>query len=772
MIRLALLQLRRQGIFFVALALTIGSALTLLLASLWLSTAWQSQDGDGRLFLLRRWSQIEQRQVSLPTFQPQDLAQVPAVAAHARLIRSEFTRGIATIAGQQVVLHAAMVDSTVFTLLQLTPSSGRLFDRTDDLPTAEIGVVISPRLWRERFHSAPITNQTIDFNWRRYRILGVVSTQPSIASDTDLFLNNVARLSDVLNNSGILSANPVALVHLRSGVPIHQAEYQLRTFFTTRQSGKTHDYIYQLLRPSALERESWSSANPSLAMVTSGLFLQLLLFTIALWLIYLARHAAADQLRLWLGEPLWMSIATTATESMAVSLAGLALALAALLWAGPLLDPRLRTTAMPWHWAVIAFAATILILITLGAFARLRWSASTLRRVQTALVWIIVGTSALGATLGAIFGLHVWRASFNQPGLPAPLSSVAQVQLNGSDLKQQTLLATRLHRLDAALAAHPSIRTHAILNFFPLLDNYFRVGLWPDRNTNSDILNESHAVELREVAGNYAVLLHLEVLAGDPTRLLTEPNTIVLDESALPLAGLTATNALNSIARIYTNPYRVVAVVRSSTYRGANLNHLPAIYRPFRFDDAILPFLTIVVDTHYDQDARDVLSPLIGDSLGTAGALRLDRAGSILELALSSERRGSRHLLIATIFGLTLSCFLTWIATERWLASRRQEIAIRLALGASPRAIVRLVCHSAWLGLLCSATLGACLAIVVARPLRHLIYLALPDAWAAALAIALFLQLTVLSVMAFATLRNSSLSIYAILSSTSRSLRH
>jgi ABC-type antimicrobial peptide transport system permease subunit len=86
--------------------------------------------------------------------------------------------------GEAVQLESAKVSGSFFSVLGAQAALGRVFNESDDQINAPNVVVLSDRLWRERFNSdAHIVGQTITLNQQGFTVLGVMPANFEAATD-------------------------------------------------------------------------------------------------------------------------------------------------------------------------------------------------------------------------------------------------------------------------------------------------------------------------------------------------------------------------------------------------------------------------------------------------------------------------------------------------------------------------------------------------------------------------------------------------------------
>ena len=132
------------------------------------------------------------------------------------------------LGNEAVRVDAEMVSPAYFTLLGVEAASGRTFTPDEDkIPDAHPVVVISDRLWRDRFgRRADILSQPVFLNDRQFSIVGVMPEGFSgLSFDTDVWfpsmMISLTSSPTVVNDRG--SRWLTAIARLKSGVTIERA---------------------------------------------------------------------------------------------------------------------------------------------------------------------------------------------------------------------------------------------------------------------------------------------------------------------------------------------------------------------------------------------------------------------------------------------------------------------------------------------------------------------------------------------------------------------
>jgi putative ABC transport system permease protein len=131
--------------------------------------------------------------------------------------------------GEPVQLESAKVTGRFFDLLGARAAVGRVFGESDDRPGGPAVVVISDRLWRERFGADPkIVGQSVTLSQTPFNVIGVMPPSFNFPAGVDLWIP----LLTVANPRGLENRGVVylqAVGRLKEGVSHEQAEADLNT---------------------------------------------------------------------------------------------------------------------------------------------------------------------------------------------------------------------------------------------------------------------------------------------------------------------------------------------------------------------------------------------------------------------------------------------------------------------------------------------------------------------------------------------------------------
>src|SRR6185436_496173 len=91
--------------------------------------------------------------------------------------------------GEAVQLESAKVTGQFFSLLGVQPAYGRVFNESDDVVNGPRIVILSNRVWRERFNADPnIIGQSITLTEQGFTVVGVMPAKFEFPRGVDLWL--------------------------------------------------------------------------------------------------------------------------------------------------------------------------------------------------------------------------------------------------------------------------------------------------------------------------------------------------------------------------------------------------------------------------------------------------------------------------------------------------------------------------------------------------------------------------------------------------------
>ena len=655
--------------------------------------------------------------------------------------------------GDPVQLESAKVSGSFFSILQAQAALGRLFNEADDQFNAPNVVVLSDRLWRERFNSdAHIVGQTITLNQQAFTVLGVMPGNFEFPKGVDLWKPLLTSMNpQQAQNRGATYLQVIG--RLKPGVTLSQAEAELNTIIArvASQHPETQASGYRaVLTP--LSDHLFGNAKPALWALLAATALLLLIASANIANLLLARATSRRKelaVRAALGASRWQLMRQLLSESLVLAtgggLAGVLLAywlIEVLKAIAPADLPRLEQVGISSAVLLVSLSSTLVTLVIFGLLPALTASRFNLNETINEASGKLTSTRSGNRLRAALVGgevamtivmlagaILILRSFVNLAGVPLGFDprQVLSMQLRLTGEKYRAVEARRqfFSQLIERLEVQPGIsgatgvlirplegtvgwdfdyaiegqsldqaRTNALANYESITPHYFRVFRIPlkagrefDLQDSGDkqlvaIVNESMA---KQFFGSPAAAIgkRLKLAPDDPDeqwRLIVgvagdaryrELQDIRLD---LYVPHAQSTPNINHFAvRTTLDPARALTVIRrevaaldpnQAVSRVASMDQLVAtqLARP-RFSAVLLNWLAVLAMLLAALGIFGVMAYAVAQRTNELG-LRIALGappGNIMKLVLG---QGMKLAAIGVLLGLVGA-----LAMTRWLAS-------------------------------------------------------------------------------------------------------
>jgi predicted permease len=306
---------------------------------------------------------------------------------------------------------------------------------------------------------------------------------------------------------------------------------------------------------------------------------------------------------------------------------------------------------------------------------------------QMALSTVLV-VAALLFTQSLVNLLNV-DVGFDQNGL-----LLANVDLSGAKLTKGQRLAMR-RAIVNKLKAEPGIENAAETVIRPLSGSGWDDAVWVE----SKGINDQKDCWFNRVGPEFFATMYIPLVAG---RVFSEADTlnslpVAIVNETFVRAHLGAENPIGKIVNVATTPtspqrrYTIVGVIADAKYRSIKEDKLPQIYLATAQDDDPSAFTRILIRSHLGtadaiRETRGVLADVAPGANAVYRNLREEVKDGLTRerlMAIISCAFGILAIALATI---GLSGVLSYM-----LARRKNELGIRMALGASKTGVLRLI---------------------------------------------------------------------------------
>ncbi|MCL4402462.1 MAG: ABC transporter permease [Acidobacteria bacterium] len=649
------------------------------------------------------------------------------------------TRAILTGAGDPAQLNAVRATASLLTTLAIHPILGRPFLPEEDQPGRNAVVLLSENLWRNRFGARrDILGQKVMLNSTPHTVLGVVSCDVRLdAEPWDVWMPLGLGPEDRENHSGF---DLFAIGRMKPGVMLDQAR---------KEMGAIGDSIYRV-HP---EMSGWEvvterlndrlvrRTRPQLLLLSAAVVLLLLVACVNVANLLLARSAQRGRefaVRAALGAGRWRIIRQLLTESLVLSLLAGAAGLLLAHWAITLLygwiPEQLQTGARPaidvrvLVFTLLVSAATGVLFGLAPAFraARLdlaeslkeagRSIASGRGRLSAAL---LISEAALAVVLLTGAGLLIRsfaRLLSVDPGFrPEKLLTFKVPLASGkySDKERVAFYEELLRRLQAL----PGVRSAAGAEVLPIegggANIEFAVEGRPWHGSGD-------FVGTRIVTPGYFEAMGIPLEKGrnfDAHDDSTVPEVAVINET-MASAYWPGEDPVGKRFRLNPRSGRswitVVGVIHDVKHFGLDGKRWPEAY--FAERQRGWPNMRVVVRTTADPQA---LMPVIRTTLRRIDPnIPVAEVRSMEKIVADSVAPRRLSMVLVTSFAglaLLLASIGTYGVISNSVVERRHELGIRMALGAEPGDLLRLVIARGALLTLAGLAAGMAVSLALTR---------------------------------------------------------
>jgi predicted permease len=639
--------------------------------------------------------------------------------------------------------------------------------------------VISHRLWRERFGSDPsIIGKSIALNGPQFTVVGVMPPGFQYPNGTDVWHRMTWDVAQHSRGAHFMES----IVRLKPGVSVEAANNELRAL--TRRLGKENpstngDYT---ARAVPLATEIVGFFRPALfALFGAAAFLLLITCTNVASLL-LARATVRERevaVRAAIGASKGRLIRQFLTESVLLACLGTALGLAiavgslkALVAVTPVELPRLAGVGLDTR--MLLFAATMALgtAVAFGVIPAMLMARGDMqrplkesgrggdgggarRRLRSAMVVAEITLAVMLLVGASLLARSFQRLLQQDPGFRSTHAVTAKVELPYS-YADFSKIAGFYDRLLTSVRAEPGVSLAGASNFLPL-EAAWRGPFFVQGRPRPRAGDEPQA-QNQTIDDDYFRALGVPLVKGrffSATDTADAPGVILVNETLArrqwpnedPI-GQSVTSPITVIgpmgrSLMKTRQFQVIGVVASVKNSTLVRDAEPALYFTFRQ----FPFRGLNIVVQGQGDPAALLGALraslqrLDPNLPLASARTLDR---IVGEATDTPRALMLLMGIFAALALVLSALGIYSVLSYSVNQRRQELSVRMALGAQPGDVLWLVVRQGlWLALV-GGIAGGAGALAVGRAMSSLLYGVSPvDAAAFAVAIGLALVTTV-----------------------------
>ena len=686
--------------------------------------------------------------------------------------------------GPAQMVRNEFVSGDFFPTVGVRAHKGRLFNPSDDTPEAPPVAVLNYGFWQSAFGGEPsVIGKTIRLNGLPFTIIGV--TEPrfdalTLANKYDLWVP-LARRSSLIprwkpRREEMNQFWLVVIARVKAGTPVGQAQAAVSLMFRDAMLHREKPFFKTEYEPGIKLASAAGELGGSQRDTLSPLYIMMLCVGVVLLIacanvagLLLARSAGRQReiaVRLALGASRSRIILQLLTESVLLSLAGGALGLVLAMWGARAL--LAMVAAGSWtppgfsaqlDWRVLGFTAGVSLLtgiifglapalrgsdigltsslksgeggLTGGPHGRGRLSSGgILVAVQMALAIVVLVTA--GLLVRTLSNLRNVDTGFETQGL---LLFGVDPQLAGYKGAQ---IDDLYRNLQEKFAAMPGVKS-ASYSWAPLLTGSRIRTSFHRPGTPVDSKDEVN-VDVLRVGPKFFATLHIPLLNGhdftpadfaaaaanSDGKSSGAPTPAVVNQAFVqkyfpgvePLGQHFGDSVSTEPGEPNEPGYRIVGVVGNAKYDQVRREIMPSFYVPNIGGDASFELRTAGNPAAMIPGVRNIVRQENDD----LALFRISTQTEAIDRQLVSERMTAQLSSFFGVLALVLACLGLYGLLSYEVTRRTREIGIRMAIGAQPQNVMKLVLGKALLLTAGGAVAGLAASIGITRLLTSVLY--------------------------------------------------
>ena len=652
--------------------------------------------------------------------------------------------------GEPEQINAAGVSSNFLDIFSVHPALGRAFLPSDEKLKSGNVVLLSYRLWQRRFAGDPqIVGKSVPLDQKPYTVIGVL---PRDAGDfylrgrdkTDALVPLVIKPEDERNRTAWMY---VTVAKLRRSVPLGQAQSELHTIAAALAKQYPKEDSQISFPVTTIQDETVGSDKRELLILLVSVGFLLLIACANVSNLMLSRGLQRQKeiaVRSALGASRKRILRQLMLESFLIALAGGAAGVALAAWGidafrayAPAGFPRLDEVRMEPHIALFALAISFAAALLCGLAPAVSSSRSNLNLtikdngpagaprsfLRGFFVVTEVALALMLLTGSALMLQSMARMLRVDTGLRTDHLITAQVSLSPTRYPSEEAQALFTKKLLDALRAQPEFSAVAMSNNSILSHATALLSFDP---SVPGITDKEVNLEARSVSPGFFPAMGVPVLRGrdfNDHDAKGSPDVVVINDAMAKrfFPGQNPVGKVIRFSRESKEQYEIVGVVADTRDIQLNAKPRPEIYFPILQDN--FGELKIMVRSSLAPAAASTIMEKSLWSVDKDEPLREVRTmAEVISRSIAEPRFRTWLLAAFAAAGLMLTLIGIYGVISYSVAQRTHEMGIRMALGAQPGNVLRLVLNQGVRLALVGAAIGLFGSFLLMRALANQLY--------------------------------------------------
>ena len=760
-IRLALRNLiRRPGFSIIAvvtLALGIGANTAVFTVSNAVLLAPLPYTNPHEIVLLAERTP-EFPNVSVTRFNLQDWhARAKSFSAMAAIQHVNMT---VTGAGEPERLPVKRITATLLPMLGVSLERGRNFSEWEDKPGAEGVVMLGAAYAARRFPGQDPVGQVVQLDHEPYTVVGVLPRRFELFQPADVYIPFWPWAASLPDDRG-WHAGIYPIARLKAGVTLEQARTEMDAIARQLEAEfpESNKDVRVLVTPA--QDVLVQNVKPALVMLTGAVVLVLLIACANVANLLLARAIDRQKeiaVRVALGASRFRIIRQLVVESIILACVGAGAGLLLAAWgvsfltsAAPATLPRVQTIVIEWR--VVLFAVTLAVLTGLvfglvpafqAAQLDIRESlneegrggsgSARQRRLRKGLVVVEVGLALVLLVSAGLLLRSFSRLTSASPGFRPENLLVVNLPLSPISYADSAARTTTVARIIDATRALPGVRDAAMTTTLPMAGTgaviHFNRAAYPPRGPGDYVM-----AGFRAVTPSYLSALGVPLIRG---RLLSEsdrqgsPPVVVVNES-MARTFFPDRDAIGERVQLGTEPspdapvmeiVGIVGDVKQSFATGSKAE----MFAPYgQYPEPILTgmYLNVALVARTSGRPEDIVPSLrsvIREIDPTQPLVNVRTMEGAMAGTVAQPRFQMALLMIFGSIAAALAAVGVYGVMAYTVSQRTPEIGVRIAVGASPGDVIRMVVWEGGQLALAGTVLGLIAAALGAGAIQSLLF--------------------------------------------------